>query len=316
MDTVLDGLVSVTNLGNDEVKEDQHREEDDHDPAYPEDDVLSLTKLVGLKSSEIKVSKGESERGQEVSSDISNLGVLSFLWWSNDIEDHGEHHDENDEENDEDLEVNDDLKNHGHDETEALEDFHVEEGFDKAEDDGKDQDEDGLSLLWTFEDLEVAAIVSDGHVKDIQPVNANLNEFEKSNFEGLLTVDIQRMNKHDDNDSEVVLPVVIRKKIVIVRNIVLIVEGTIFVLHETSVVEIDVVDVEDEGDLLDQMGESSDAVESEREVLPFVLDQVHNDVSLEHWQLRRVCQGLHDLAIRFGHRWDDIELVLDLEWLH
>ena len=52
--------------------------------------------------------------------------------------------------------------------------------------------------------------------------------------------------------------------------------SSIFVLivHELSIVEIDIVDVEDKCNLLDQMGERSEAVESERESLPFVLDQL------------------------------------------
>ena len=94
--------------------------------------------------------------------------------------------------------------------------------------------------------------------------------------------------------------------------------SSIFVLivHELSIVEIDIVDVEDKCNLLDQMGERSEAVESERESLPFVLDQVHDDISLEHRELFRVCQSFHDLAIRFRHRRDNIKLICNLVWLH
>jgi hypothetical protein len=250
-DTILDGLVSVTYLSNNEVKEDQHREHDNHDPAYPEDDVLSLTEPVIFECSEIKVTKGESECGQEVTGDISDLFVLGFLWRSDDVEDHGEHHDENDEEQDEDLEVNDDLKNHCDNETKALEDFHVEEGFYKTEDDGQNQDENGLSCLGTFEELEIATIESDCHMKNIQPVDTNLNEFDESDLESLLTVNIQWMEKHGKNYSEVVLPIVIRKGIFLVRDIIFLIESTVFVLHQASVVEIDIVDVQDKSNLLD-----------------------------------------------------------------
>jgi len=171
-DTILDGLICVTYLSNNEVKEDQHREQDDHDPAYPEDDVLSLTEIDSFKCSEIKVTKGESECGQEVSGDLSNFGVLGLGWRGDDVEDHGEHHDENDKEQDEDLEVNDDLKNHCDNETKALEDFHVEECFDETEDDGQNQDENGSRSLGTFVELKIATVVSDCHMENIQPVDA------------------------------------------------------------------------------------------------------------------------------------------------
>ena len=79
--------------------------------------------------------------------------------------------------------------------------------------------------------------------------------------------------------------------------------------------EVDVVDIEDEGNLLDQMGECSYAVESECKVLPLVFNQVHNDISLEHGQFIGVCRSFHDLAICFRHRRNDIKLVGNLEWL-
>lgn len=80
--------------------------------------------------------------------------------------------------------------------------------------------------------------------------------------------------------------------------------------------EIDVVDVQDESDLLDQMGNSSEAVELESECLPLVLDQVLDQIRLEHREFIRVCQCFHNLAIRLRHRWKNIELVSNLERLH
>lgn len=200
-DTILDGLICVTYLSNNEVEEDQHGEQDNHDPAYPEDNVLSLTEIVTLECSEIKVTKGESECGQEVTGNLTNFIVLRLRWRGDDVEDHGEHHDENDKEQDEDLEVNDDLKDHCDNETKALEDFHVEEGFYKTEDDGQNEDQNGLRALWTFEELEIATVVSDCHMENIQPVNANLNEFDEADLESLLSIDVQRMEEHSENDS-------------------------------------------------------------------------------------------------------------------
>ena len=200
-DIILDGLISVTYLSNNEVKEDQHREQDNHDPAYPVDNVLSLAELVSLKCSKIKVTKGESECGQEVTGDLSNFGVFWFRWRGDDVEDHGEHHDENDKEQDEDLEVDDDLKNHCDNETKDLEDFHVEEGFYKTEDDGQNQNENGLRSWGTFEELEIATVESDCYMKNIQPVDTNCDEFEKSNLESLLTIIVQWNEKHNENGS-------------------------------------------------------------------------------------------------------------------
>lgn len=64
------------------------------------------------------------------------------------------------------------------------------------------------------------------------------------------------------------------------------------------------------------MRDSSKAVELEGKCLPFVFNQVLNQIRLEHRELIRVCQCFHDLAIRFRHRWQNIKLIRNLVWLH
>lgn len=65
--------------------------------------------------------------------------------------------------------------------------------------------------------------------------------------------------------------------------------------------EVNIVDVLDESKLLNYVTDGSDAVESESKVLPFELNQVLDQIALEHFELIRVCQGLHELAIFLGH---------------
>lgn len=231
LDTILNGLIGVTYLSNDEVKEDQHGEEHDHDPANPEDDVLSLTKFVTFEHSKIEVSEGDSECGQKVTGNHSNLVIFWSAWWGDDVEDHGEHDNKNYEENDENLKVNNDLKNHRDDETEALEDFHVEEGLDEAEDDGEKEDQNGIGVLWAFEKLEIATVISNDHMENIQPVDWNLSEFNETNLEHLLTIGVKWMEKHNKNDAQVVVPHIIGEEVFLVIHIVLWIQTTVFFLH-------------------------------------------------------------------------------------
>lgn len=99
--------------------------------------MLSLTESVGaflgFECSEVKVTKGQSNRGQVVPHEISYFFVFWIRWRCDYVENHGKHDYENEKEDNENLEVVDNSFDHGNNETEALEDFHVEERLNQAE---------------------------------------------------------------------------------------------------------------------------------------------------------------------------------------
>ena len=84
------------------------------------------------------------------------------------------------------------------------------------------------------------------------------------------------MQKHDENGSNVVFPIVIRKQILLVGNIVVISQRSIFVFHQVPVVEVHIVNVQDKSNLLDQMGDGSEEMVIEGETIPLVFDEVFN----------------------------------------
>ena len=59
------------------------------------------------------------------------------------------------------------------------------------------------------------------------------------------------MEKHDEHDSQAVEPVIIGEGVLLVRNIIVFIVTTIFFLHQASIIQIGIVDVQDEGDLFD-----------------------------------------------------------------
>lgn len=213
--------------------------------------------FLSFKCSEIKVTKRQSEGGKVISREISNLLVFWIWWRCNYVENHGKHDYENEKEENENLEVVDHSSDHGNNKTEALEDFHIEKGLNKAEDDVENQKEDWFSLFWAYKNLEIAAVVSNHYMKEIQEKIAILNKLKKTNLHNLFTIDVQRVQKCNEYCSDILLPFVIWEQIFFVRNVIVISQFTIFVLHQMPMVKVDIVDVQEKRNKLDQVKDSS-----------------------------------------------------------
>ena len=144
LDVFFDGCVRVWHLGDNEVQEDEGRENDHDHPGDPEQNVLfcvqlTLVLIIAIPTvdksehTEIEVSKRKSQGGQDISPEEANVTVLIGWVRGNDVEDHGEHDDQDEEEKHKDSQVNNNTNDHSDDVTEAFDDTHEEESFEKTD---------------------------------------------------------------------------------------------------------------------------------------------------------------------------------------
>jgi hypothetical protein len=123
-----------------------------------------------LKDSKVKVSETEPKSGENIAPVKTHVLVFFRRVWRDHVENHTEHDDQDDEEQHEDLQVNDDVDDHGHDVTKTLYDPHEEKGFDQAYNGDKNHANLGTQFPSSNIQLTEDVVVPQSDVHDVHVI--------------------------------------------------------------------------------------------------------------------------------------------------